>query len=349
MTGPLTTAPHLRTRSTVATMMRQVIYALIPAIVVYAWFFGIGIVINCLIACVIAVLTEIVALTLRRRPVETFITDYSAIVTAILLAFCLPPLTPWWVTATGCFFAIAIAKHLYGGLGFNVFNPAMAGYVALLVSFPEEINRWTAPNIGILDYQTPTALMTVQYALMGSLPDGITIDAITRATPLDMVKTEIGMMHTIDEIRANPLFGDFGGRGWEWINNAIALGGFWLLYKGVIRWHVPVSMLGALVAMAGLAYILDPSIHAGPGFHLFSGGAILCAFFIATDPVSGATTNTGRIIFGAGVGILTYIIRTWGIYPDGIAFAVLMMNMAAPLIDRYTRPRVYGRSPTMKN
>jgi len=349
MTGPATPAPYWRTHNTVASMMRQVIYALIPAIAVYAWFFGIGIIVNTLIACAAAVLTEVAALKLRRRPIEPFITDYSAIVTAILLAFCLPPLTPWWVTATGCFFAIAVAKHLYGGLGFNVFNPAMAGYVALLVSFPEEINQWTAPSIGMLDYQTPSVLMTLQYVLTGALPDGITMDAITRATPLDMVKTEIGMMRTIDEIRSNPLFGDFGGRGWEWINNFIALGGFWLLYTGVIRWQVPVSMLGALLAMSSLAYILDSSIYAGPGFHLFSGGAILCAFFIATDPVSGATTNAGKIIFGAGVGILTYIIRTWGIYPDGIAFAVLLMNMAAPLIDRYTRPRVYGRKPATKN
>lgn len=324
--------------------MRQVIYALLPAIAVYSIFFGIGIIINCLIASAVAAGTEVVALLLRRRPVEPFIKDNSAIVTAILLAFCLPALTPWWVTATGSFFAIAVAKHLYGGLGYNVFNPAMAGYVVLLVSFPEAMSHWTAPDIGDIDYPSPTALTTLGFALTGALTDGMTIDAITRATPLDAVKTELGMMRTIDEIRTNPLFGDFGGRGWEWINSIIALGGFWLFYKGIIRWHVPAAMLGALLVMAIFASILDSSRYPGPAFHLFSGGTLLCAFFIATDPVSGATTNAGKLIFGAGVGILTYIIRTWGIYPDGIAFAVLLMNMAAPLIDRYTRPKVYGRS-----
>ena len=205
------------------------------------------------------------------------------------------------------------------------------------------MSHWTAPDIGDLDYPPPTSLMALQYALTGMLPDGLTIDAITRATPLDTIKTQLGMMHTIDEIRSNPLFGDFAGRGWEWINSFVALGGFWLLYRGIIRWQVPVSMIGALLVMASLAYILDSSVHAGPAFHLFSGGTALCAFFIATDPVSGATTNAGRLIYGAGIGILIYIMRTWGSYADGIAFSVLLMNMTAPLIDRYTRPRVYGR------
>ena len=338
-------APHWRTKDTVASMMRQVIYALLPAIVVYSMFFGIGIIVNCLIASAVAVGTEALALLLRRRPVELFIRDNSAIVTAILLAFCLPALTPWWVTATGSFFAIAVAKHLYGGIGNNVFNPAMAGYVVLIVSFPEAMSHWTAPNIGDIDYQPPTALMTLSFALTGALPDGMTMDAITRATPLNAVKMDLGMMRTMDEIRTNPLFGDFGGRGWEWINAAIALGGFWLLYKGIIRWHVPVAMIGALLSMALFASILDASVYPGPAFHLFSGGAMLCAFFIATDPVSGATTNLGKIIFGAGIGILTYIFRTWGSYADGISFSVLLMNMTAPLIDRYTRPRIYGRTP----
>ncbi len=338
-------APHWRTRETVASMMRQVIYALLPAIVLYSIFFGIGIIINCLIATAVAVGTEIVALLLRRRPVELFIKDNSAIVTAILLAFCLPSLTPWWVTATGSFFAIAVAKHLYGGLGFNVFNPAMVGYVVLIVSFPEAMSHWTAPNVGDIDYQAPTALMTLQYMLTGALPDGMTIDAITRATPLNSIKMELGLMRTVDEIRTNPSFGEFGGRGWEVINAVIALGGFWLLYRGIIRWHTPVAMIGTLFALTFLASILDSSIHPGPFFHLFSGGTLLCAFFIATDPVSGATTDAGKLIFGAGVGALTFIFRTWGIYPDGVSFSVLLMNMAAPLIDRYTRPRVYGRIP----
>jgi len=280
---------------------------------------------------------------MRGRPIRPFLYDYSAVVTAILIAFCLPSLTPWWVTVTASFFAIAIAKHMYGGLGYNVFNPAMAGYVAVLISFPEAMSFWTSPDIGDLDYPPPSALLTLQYAFTGTLPGDLTLDAISRATPLDLVKTELGMMHTMSEIGTSPLFGDLGGRGWEWIGNFIALGGFWLLFRNIIRWQVPVAMLGSLAAMASLGYIIDSATNAGPGLHLFSGGTMLCAFFIATDPVSGATTNSGRIIFGVGVGVLIYLIRTWGSYSDGVAFAVLLMNMAAPLIDRVTRPRVYGR------
>ncbi len=342
------TAPHWRTQNTVPVIMRQVIYSLLPGIAVYMWFFGIGVVVNCLIACLVAVLTEAAALWVRRRPVKLFLSDYSAIVTAILLALCLPVVTPWWVTASGCFFAIAIAKHLYGGLGFNIFNPAMAGYVAILVSFPEHMTQWTAPNIGDIDYQPLSALATLQYIFMGVLPDGLTMDAISRATPLDTVKTELGMMLTMGEIRANPLFGDFAGRGWEWINGAYALGGAWLVFQGIIRWHVPAAVIGSLLVMAGAGYIVDSATHPGAGFHIFSGGVLLGAFFIATDPVTCTTTNIGRLIYGAGIGILIYVIRNWGSYADGVAFAVLLMNMAVPLIDRYTRPKVYGRSPAKK-
>jgi len=181
------------------------------------------------------------------------------------------------------------------------------------------------------------------FALTGQLPDGLSFDAISRATPLDTAQTELGMMRTMEEISINPLFGDFGGRGWEWIANFVAIGGIWLLIRGIIRWQIPVAMLMTLAGLASIGYIVDSSRFPGPGFHLFGGGAMLCAFFIATDPVSGAATNTGRIIFGAGIGALTYVLRTWGSYPDGIAFAVLLMNMTAPLIDRFTRPRVYGR------
>ncbi len=336
-------APYWRTRDTVPVMMRRVLYSLAPAMVAYTWFFGVGFILNFLVAGTIAILTETVALRLRGQPVKVFVNDYSAIVTAILLTFALPPLIPWWITAVGSFFAIAVAKHLYGGIGFNVFNPAMAGYVALLISFPEAMSTWPEPNIGGLDYEPLSAWATAQYVFSGTLPDGSTLDAITRATPLDMLKTELGMMRTINEIRASSLFGDFAGRGWEWINSFIALGGFWLLYRGVIRWHIPVSMLAALMTMAGLFYIIDPATHPSPGFHLFGGGAMLGAFFVATDPVSAAATNTGRLIYGAGVGILTFVFRTWGSYPDGIAFSILFMNMAVPLIDRYTRPTIYGR------
>jgi len=337
-------APHLLSQDPVPVMMRRVIYSLMPALCAFVWFFGVGIILNITVAAVFAILAEYVCLKLRRRPVRMFIDDYSAVVTALLIAFCLPPLTPWWITAIGAVFAIAFAKHLYGGIGYNIFNPAMAGYLLILISFPEDLARWPSPRIGDLDYESLSLLGTLRYTLTGSLPEGVVFDALTRATPLDTVKVELGMMRTMGEIRANPLFGDFGGRGWEWIANFIALGGFWLLYRGVIRWHIPVAMLGGLLGMAFIFYVIDSATHPSPGFHLFSGASVLCAFYIATDPVSAATTNLGRLIYGAGIGVLTYLLRTWGSYPDGVAFAVLLMNMAVPIIDRYTRPRVYGRA-----
>ncbi|MEM9404084.1 MAG: RnfABCDGE type electron transport complex subunit D, partial [Pseudomonadota bacterium] len=248
----------------------------------------------------------------------------------------------WWVTATASVFAIVVAKHLYGGVGFNVFNPAMAGYVVVLIAYPMSLNLWTAPRMGDIDYNHPGFYETVSYLLTGSLPDYLGIDAVSRATPLDVVKSGLNNLQTFDELRAYSLMGDFGGRGWEWIGNFIAIGGAWLLLKKVIRWHIPFGVLAGLLVPAGLFYFLEPNIHASPGFHLFSGGAILCAFFIATDPVSAATSERGRLIYGFGIGLLIYAIRRWGSYADGVAFAVLLMNMAVPLIDQFTRPHIVG-------
>jgi electron transport complex protein RnfD len=240
-------------------------------------------------------------------------------------------------------FAIGLVKHAYGGLGYNLFNPAMAGYVLVLVSFPSLMTGWPAPDIGDLDYQRPSVAATLHYGLTGELPDALTLDAVTRATVLDRVREGLGAMRTMSEIRTHPVFGDFGGAGWEWVGNFVAMGGAVLLWLGIIRWQVPAGVLGGLLGMAGFFWLLDPEIHASPGLHLFSGGALLGAFFIATDPVSSPTTARGRLIYGAGIGVLTYIIRSWGSYADGIAFAVLLMNMAVPLIERWTRPRIYGR------
>ncbi|HEU4616458.1 MAG TPA: RnfABCDGE type electron transport complex subunit D, partial [Gammaproteobacteria bacterium] len=170
------------------------------------------------------------------------------------------------------------------------------------------------------------------------------LDALTRATPLDTVREGLRAMQTFQEARAGSLFGDFGGRGWEWIDNFIALGGLYLLYAGIIRWQIPLAVLAGLLVPAGLTYFAEPSRFASPGFHLFSGATMLGAFFIATDPVSASTTDRGRLVYGAGIGLLTFAIRTWGGYPDGVAFAVLLMNAAVPLIDRYTRPRIYGHA-----
>jgi electron transport complex protein RnfD len=335
--------PQWQAPSSVAAMMRIVMLALLPAILVSAWFYGPGIFFNIIVAVIAALGTEAIALRLRQKPVVATLGDGSAIVAALLFAFSLPPLCPWWVTASGMVFAIGLVKHAYGGLGYNLFNPAMAGYVLVLVSFPDLMVGWPAPDIGDLDYQRPGFGATLQYCLTGRFPDALTLDAITRATTLDSVREGLGAMRTMAEIRINPVFGDFGGAGWEWVNNFVAMGGGALLLLGIIRWQTPAGVLGGLLGMASFFWVLDPEINASPGLHLFSGGAMLGAFFIATDPVSSPTTARGRLIHGAGIGILTYIIRTWGSYADGIAFSVLLMNMTVPLIERWTRPRIYGR------
>jgi len=335
-------APHLAPPNSVALVMRQVLYALVPAAIAHVWFFGPGLLVNVIIAVIVAVACEAAVLRARKRPVRKYIGDYSAILTAVLLAFALPPLTPWWVTATGAMFAIVFAKQLFGGLGYNPFNPAMAGYVVLLISFPVQMTAWIPPQVSGIAFYDLSLWQTIAVIATGTLPEGLSWDAITTATPLDQVKTGLGLMQTVGEIRQNPLFGDFGGRGWEWIANCFAIGGLWLLYKGVIRWHIPVSVIASILLISAVFYFVDPGSHPSPAFHLFSGATIIGAFFIATDPVSAATTEKGRIIYGAGIGILTYVIRSWGGYPDGIAFAVLIMNMAVPLIDKLTVPRVYG-------
>jgi electron transport complex protein RnfD len=337
-------APFIAPESDVSTMMRQVLIALVPAAVAYVWYFGPGFVFNLVIAGIFCIGGEAVMLHLRGRPIERTLTDYSAAVTAALLAFAMPALTPWWVTATAALFAIVVAKHLYGGLGYNIFNPAMAGYVVALVAFPLHMNLWTAPRMGDIDYHFLTVSETIRFTLTGSLPDYLTFDAVSRATPLDVVKAGLNNMLTFDELMSYPIMGDFGGRGWEWIGNFTAIGGGWLLLRKIIRWQIPFGVLAGLLVPSGLAYVLFPGVSPSPGFHLFTGGAILCAFFIATDPVSAATSDRGRLVYGFGVGFLIYAIREWGSYADGVAFAVLLMNLAVPAIDYLTRPRIVGHA-----
>ncbi|MBD3619795.1 MAG: electron transport complex subunit RsxD [Chromatiales bacterium] len=340
MRFPTVSSPHHTPAKSVSRVMGAVMLALLPGTAAATWYFGWGVLINVVLAAGFAVALEAAMLALRGRPLRPFLTDGSAVLTAWLFALALPPLTEWWITLIGIVFAIVIAKQLYGGLGHNPFNPAMVGYVVVLVSFPREMTLWLPPEM--LAETRFDFLQALTVVFTGSLPAGLSWDAITMATPLDLMKTELSLNRTIEEIRQSPLFGDFSGQGWEWIANWYAIGGFWLLFRRTIAWQIPVAMLGSLFAIATLFYWMDPDAHAGPLFHVFSGGAIIGAFFIATDPVSAATTPRGRLIYGAGIGVLTYVIRTWGGYPDGIAFAVLLMNMAAPTIDYYTRPRVFG-------
>jgi len=219
----------------------------------------------------------------------------------------------------------------------------MAGYVVVLICFPQAMTQWLPPlalasqSLGLTD--------TLGTIFSGRLPGGLDWDAVTQATPLDVIRTSVASGHTVTEARHAPIFGDFGGRGWEWIANWYAIGGLWLLWRRIISWHVPLTMIGSVVLLGLATYLGDPGGSPSPLQHVFSGALVLGAFFVATDPVSGCASPRGKLIFGAGAGILTLAIRRWGGYPDGVAFAILVMNMAAPLIDRYTRPRIHGHTP----
>ncbi len=340
MEFPARPSPHLPVGNDVSLLMGQVMLALVPGILAMLWYFGWGVLFNLLLCVATAVAAEAAVLRLRGKPVAAGLTDCSAILTGLLLALSLPPLASWWVPVIGTLFAIVVAKQLYGGLGYNPFNPAMAGFVVLIISFPLQMTLWPAPRgvaEGLLSFNDTLGLI-----FAGRLPADLTLDTVTMATPLDTAKTGFGLFDTWSEITASPLFGHLGGAGWEWINAAYLAGGLWMLKRGVIQWQIPVAMLSALFVLSNPFFAADSDSFASPVFHLFSGATMLGAFFIATDPVSAATTPKGRLWFGAGIGVLVYLIRTWGGYPDGVAFAVLLMNMAAPTIDYYTKPRVFG-------
>lgn len=337
---PTSGAPHVAPRTSVARVMLQVLFALVPGVLAYTLFFGPGVLIQIALSVFFALLFEALMLRWRGRALKPFINDYSAVLTAVLFALCIPPLAPWWVSCVAMLFAIVFAKHLYGGLGQNVFNPAMVGYVVVLISFPQAMTAWLPPlSLSAIDLDLGSTLVTIftgQAAVTGGW------DAVTQATPLDLLKTGMESGALVPELLLSPVFGYLGGKGWEWIAGGYALGGIYLLYKRVISWHVPTAVIASVVVLSLPAWLVDPSVNVSPLQHVFSGAILLAAFFIATDPVSGCVSNRGRLVFGTGVALITLVIRRWGGYPDGVAFAVLLMNMTAPFIDRYTRPRMYG-------
>ena len=320
--------------------MGKVLLALVPAIAVYVWMYGGGILITLTLATLTALLTEALMLQLRDRPVKPFLSDYSAVITAWLLALAIPPLTPWWLIVLGTAFAIIFAKQLYGGLGYNPFNPAMVGYAVLLISFPVLMTKWPA---ALQLAQTPLSFSEQwQFIFSGQLPQGVLIDAVTSATPLDYLKTQLKLQQDISVIQSAPLFGTLGGKGSEYVAVAYLLGGLYLWQQKIISWHLPTAFLGVLALFSAAFWLADAAHYASPVFHLSSGASMLCAFFIITDPVSGPTTPRGKLYFAGGVAIITYLIRVYGGYPDGVAFAVIFMNICVPLIDIYTQPRVFG-------
>ena len=334
-------SPHFHSNNNVTQIMLKVLYALIPGILLYVLIFGFGVVINILLAIITALGCEALMLKMRHRPIAPFITDGSAILTGVLLALSIPSIAPWWIIVLGTAFAIIIAKHLYGGLGYNPFNPAMVGYAMLLISFPHQMTTWPLPINNISDYLGPIDSFKLIFG--DNSHAQLITDAISGATPLDYLKNQLGLAHNVSDIMSGShIFGILGGSGWEWISLAFLAGGIWLIKQKITHWHIPGSMLAALATISTVFYIIDPDQYASPVFHIFSGATMLGAFFIATDPVSASTTPRGKIIYGACIGLLIYIIRTWGGYPDAIAFAVLIMNMTAPTIDYYTKPKTYG-------
>ncbi|VXC81620.1 electron transport complex subunit RsxD [Serratia oryzae] len=344
----IASSPFTHNQQSTRRIMLWVMLACIPGMAAQVWFFGYGNLVQTALAMVTALLAEAAVLALRKQPVRARLADNSALLTALLLGISLPPLAPWWMIVIGTLCAIVIAKQLYGGLGQNPFNPAMVGYVVLLISFPVQMTSWLPPDeLRASALSFPDTLLSI---FTGHTAQGTTIhqlqlgiDGISQATPLDGFKTGLRSGHSVEQILQQPLFGGmFAGIGWQWINLGFLAGGLFMLGRRLIHWQIPFSMLAAIALCSGVAWLLDPAYQASPLLHLLSGATMLGAFFIATDPVSAATTPKGRLIYGALVGLLVWLIRVYGGYPDGVAFAVLLANITVPLIDHYTQPRVYG-------
>ncbi len=334
-------SPFINKPITVSQIMLRVLLALIPGIVLYVWHFGPAILVSITLASVTALATEALMLKLRNRPIAPFLQDNSALLTGWLLALSIPPLAPWWLIVVGTAFCIAISKHLYGGLGNNMFNPAMIGFAVLIVSFPAQMTHWLTPH-GLHQIELSFADQ-LEYMFFGILPAGVTLDAITMATPLDTLKTHLHLDEPMKQILDMPIYGRLAGQGSEMVAWGFLAGGLYLIAARIISWHIPVAYLGSLFITAGIFHLTDPAHYVTPLFHWFSGAAMIGAFFILTDPVSSPTTNKGRLIFAAGAGVLTYLIRAFGGFPDGTAFATLLMNICVPLIVIYTQPKVFGK------
>ena len=333
-------SPYIADAPSVSVIMFKVLLALIPGIALYVYVFGLGVIVNIILASITVVLTESTILAIRKLPIKPFILDGSGLVAAWLLAVSIPSIAPWWIIVIGTLLCITFGKHIYGGLGYNLFNPAMVGYAILLISFPSIMTHW----------QIPTNLMEshiewldqIKIVMSSHLLSKETIDAMSSATPLDYIKTQLTLNQPLDIIKQNKIFGFLGGKGLDLVNLGYLAGGLYMLKEKIISWHLPVAFLTSLFFIALIFYSIAPDTYASPLFHIMSGGSILCAFFIITDPVSGPTTPRGKIYFGIAIGLLVFIIRIFGGYPEGVAFAVLLMNIFVPLIDSLTQPRIFG-------
>ena len=322
-------SPFVQGSSSVSTIMLLVLLTLLPGLFLYIYFFGLGILLNVLIATITAIFAEFIILKIRKLPAKIFLTDYTAVVTAWLLALSIPSIAPWWITVLGTLFAIVVAKHFYGGIGSNLFNPAMIGYAILLISFPAVMTKW----------QNPSHINDMGLSLSIFLGGIDNYDAIASATPLDYLKTELLQGKNVSQIMNEPIA---KLTQMQWVSFGFFIGGIILLLTKVITWHLPLTYLVTLFVIASIFHLIDPNHFAPFQFHLLNGGTMLAAFFIITDPVSGPTTPNGKIFFAILIATLVYVIRVFGGYPEGIAFAVIFANICVPLIDNLTQPKVFG-------
>lgn len=342
--GKIISGPHTHAPISVDQVMRQVLWALLPATLFGVYIFGWPALYLVLISIATALLAEAASLYVLGKPVKRFLQDGSVVVTGLLIALTLPPWAPWWIPVVGVSFAVIIGKHLFGGLGQNLFNPAMLARVMLLVAFPLEMTTWINPT-PLFFTGSPGPIDSLWITFGGVLPG---IDGLTGATPLGHLKTELTLHHPVSEILSGynawySVFGWTGGSLGETSAFLVLAGGIYLLYRGIITWHAPIAMLVTSFALATIFSGINPDRYVDGTYHLFNGGALLVAFFIATDPVTIPNTASGRILFGVGVGLIEYLIRTWGSFPEGVGFAILLMNSLTPLIDHYVKPRIYGR------
>ncbi|MBU26152.1 MAG: electron transport complex subunit RsxD [Gammaproteobacteria bacterium] len=321
-----------------AIVMRSVLISLIPGIVAMTIFFGPGVLFNLATSIFTAVATEALCISLRGRALMPRLRDLSAALTGVLIALSLPQAAPWWLIVAASGSSIILGKHLYGGLGQNPVNPAMLGYALMLISAPVAMTTfWINPL-------TTPSISAAWAAYVGQAND-----ALTGATMLDLYRTQFLSLTAI-EASDHPLFtkAHLGLiYGYEWVALSYLLGGLWLIYQRVITWHTPVGLLATLIVISAF-FSIDPDTATPVWVHLIAGAGIFAAFFILTDPVSGATSPRGRLWFAICVGVLTYSMRTYGQYPDAIAFSVLLMNFTAPMIDHYTRPRIMGHESSVK-
>ena len=341
-------------------LMLLVIAACIPGVATATWYFGFGVLINIMLAASMAIALEACALKLRAKDIRQHLSYNSALVTAVLFGIAIPPGAPWWLVAIGIFFAIVIAKHIYGGLGQNLFNPAMCGYVLLLLAFPLEMTSWHIPNDALVDGGSFSAFslagfrqsLTASMPIFGSgqISRADIIDGLAMATPL----IEFKMASTSALLAAwnagVSLFSRDSGAAWELVNIGYLCGGLFLLYKRIISWHIPCAIIATVAVISTLFYAPGSfAIYGTPYLHLFGSATMIGAFFIATDPVSAATTVRGKIYYGIIIGLAIYSIRVWGSYLDSIAIAVLLGNFCAPALDYLCRPRIYGHGKNSRS